>query len=84
MATNIQINDAILLATKAPDVSTGLSQWYSRADDEHVSDAEYRWLGEQAGVTALSRTDRWWQFLTGLGYTGGMMSMKLEFWQAQP
>jgi hypothetical protein len=78
------ISDLILAATGGPTINGGLAGWYSQTASETLMGAENRWLSEQAGVTAVTNLDMWFQFLTLNGYGPGTVGdMKLKYWAAQ-
>lgn len=76
----MQLNDAILEATGGPTVNEGLSSHFSRTASETLGDAEQRWLKEQVGVTSESIGDCWYEFTTGLGYSGSLNDRQFAYW----
>lgn len=78
----MQLNDAILSATKGPDLQTGLSKWFDRQPNETLPDAEMRWLIER-GVTPSTLPDMWSSYISRIfpQTTGQALNdKKLFFW----
>lgn len=75
----MQLNDAILSATGGTNINDGLSAFYSRTQNESLQDAESRWL-KSKGVTSSSLNDMWFEYLSGIGFSGSLSDMKLNYW----
>ena len=73
------INDAVLRKTGGPTYNDGLATYYSKTTTESLKDAEIRWLVSQGATPGKSINDMWYEYLSGLGYTGSVSDMKLSF-----
>lgn len=77
----MNINDAILATTGGPTVNEGLLAYYQAngATSPQLNDAEREFLLVQ-GAAPAQINDMWFEMLRGLGLTGALSDMQLEFW----
>jgi hypothetical protein len=75
------LQDFIKAKTSGNSVNTGLAIWFSKLPSETLSDAEFRWLGDQ-GASGNTVQDRWKSYLIGLGYSGTLMDMMKKYWSS--
>ena len=75
------VNDAIRIATGGNTINDGLCTYFGKQPTETLQDAERRWLSEAPrNIPIGCWNDMWFQYLTGLGYTGALPDMFLQYW----